>query len=215
MTKTIPQNDRDMFYAFYLDEPATPSFCSFSKLYIGQKADLLKVADRLEASNCYPQTANAVRDYFSGNLSASHNIAYQTIPVLQPVNLISSSHISVGKREWNHINAWECIYKISVEGLEAEQIVVLHEEKYYRCIKATMLNPRYLGFNNQWRNIDGFVFGRESVLSFGKTEAGVALENLLYVVEDSSESANEQERKMNDPNELIFDRILDEVFGDG
>lgn len=215
MTKSIPQNDRDMLYAFYLDDPASPSFCSFSKLYIGQKADLLNVAERLEAVNCYPQTVSAVRDYFSGNLSASHNIAYQTIPVLQPVKLIYSSHLSVGKRKWDHINTWDCVYKISVEGLEAEQIVVLHDEKYYRCIKAKMLNPCYLGFNNQWRSIDGFVFGHESVLSFGKTETGVALENILYVVEDSSDSVNELERRINDPNELIFDRILDEVFGDG
>jgi hypothetical protein len=75
-----------MLYAFYLDDPAAPSFCSFSKLYFGQKADLLKVAERLEATDCYPGTVSAIRDYFSGNLSASHNIAYQTIPVLQPVN---------------------------------------------------------------------------------------------------------------------------------
>lgn len=215
MTKIISHNDRDMFYAFYLDDPATPAFCSFSKLYIGQKADLLKVADRLEASNCYPQTVSAVRDYFSGNLSASHNIAYQTIPVLQPVKPIYSSLLSVGKRTWDHINTWDCVYKISVQGLEAKQIVVLHEEKYYRCIKAKMLNLCYLGFNNQWRSIDGFVFGHESVLSFGKTEAGVTLDNALYVVEDSSVSANELIEKMGDPNDLVFDRILDEVFGDG
>lgn len=161
------------------------------------------------------ETVSAIRDYFSGNLSASHNIAYQTIPVLQPVELISSSHISVGKGEWNHINIWECIYKISVEGFEAEQIIVWHEEKYYRCIKATMLNPCYLGFNNQWRSIDGFVFGHESVLNFDKTKAGATLENALYVVEDNSESSNELIEKMNDPNELILDRVLDEVFGDG
>lgn len=214
MTKTI-QDDRDLLYAFYLDDPAAPSFCSFSKLYIGQKADLLKVAERLEASDCYPETASAIRDYFSGNLSVSHNIAYQNIPVLQPAKLIHSSHISVGKRNWDHINTWDCVYKISVDGIEAEQIIIEHEEKFYRCIRAKLLKPRYLGFKNQWRSIEGFIFGHESVLAFDKTDAGDTLENVLYVVEDSSDSAKELIEKMNDPNKLVFDRVLDEVFGDG
>lgn len=209
------KNNNDMLYAFYLDEPATPSFCSFSKLYIGHKSELLKVAKRFESSNCYPETVSAIRDYFSGDLSASHVIAYQTIPVLQPVKLISSSHLSVDKREWDHINAWECVYKISVESVEAEQIIIQYEDMYYRCIKAKLLNPCYLGVNNQWRPIGGLIFGHDSVLSFRKRSNYLTLENILYVVEDSSESADELTRIINDPDQLILDRILDEVFGDG
>lgn len=209
------KNNNDMLYAFYLDEPATPSFCSFSKLYIGNKSELLKVAKRFESSNCYPETVSAVRDYFSGDLSASHVIAYQTIPVLQPVRLISSSRLSVDKREWDHLNAWECVYRISVEGIEAEQIIIQHEEIYYRCIKAKLLNPCYMGIRKQWCPIGGIVFGHDSVLSFRKRSNYLTLENILYVVEDSSESADELIRKINDPDQLILDRILDEVFGDG
>ena len=39
--------------------------------------------------------------------------------------------------------------------------------------------------------------------------------NVLYVCEDESDVLGEEEQKMNDTGNILFDRICDEIFGDG
>ena len=41
------------------------------------------------------------------------------------------------------------------------------------------------------------------------------IRNLLFVVEDKSKTSAEMISKMQDPGAVIFDRVIDEVFGDG
>lgn len=40
-------------------------------------------------------------------------------------------------------------------------------------------------------------------------------ETLLYVQEDTSDTKEQLEAKLDNPDEIILDRICDEVFGDG
>ncbi len=74
-----------MHYVIKLWEPAAPSFCSFDKMYIGSKQDILSAALNMEHDDAESETAKAVRVYYGGNHEAKHNIAYKEIPVLKPL----------------------------------------------------------------------------------------------------------------------------------
>lgn len=52
-----------------------------------------------------------------------------------------------------------------------------------------------------------------SVIEFNM-DAGT-FETLLYVQEDTSDTKEQLETKLDNPDEIILDRICDEVFGDG
>ena len=57
------------------------------------------------------------------------------------------------------------------------------------------------------------LFGNASVIEFN-SDTG-SFENLLYVQEDVSDTKEQLETKLDNPDEIILDRICDEVFGDG
>ncbi len=63
-------------YVIHLWEPAAPAFCSFSKPYVGNKLDLLKVASSMQNADPQSETAKAIQEYFNGNHKATHNIAF-------------------------------------------------------------------------------------------------------------------------------------------
>ena len=178
-------------YALELWEPAAPAFYSASKLYIGDKENLLKAASSMEQSDPESRTAKAIREYFSGNREATHNIAYKEIPVLKPVRVLAQSKMTVPERTWEHLNVWDFPYRMRLDAAEVQQILIKYECRYHRCIKAEITNLCYK------------VTGQEL---FG---------NILFVQEDSSDEKEVLIQKMNDPEALIFGRICDEIFADG
>lgn len=54
----------DQYYALYLDDYASPAFCSFDKLFIGTQAEILEVVARMGADNAYKDTVTAIQNYF-------------------------------------------------------------------------------------------------------------------------------------------------------
>ena len=62
-----------LHYVLQLWEPAAPAFCSFSKMYVGAKLEILEVAERLESEQAMLETSAAIRAYFAGNHNATHN----------------------------------------------------------------------------------------------------------------------------------------------
>ena len=206
----------DEYYALYLDDPAVPAFCSFSNLYIGKKDDLMKVADNLERNESYLETAKGIRDYFSGNTAVKHSIAYQTIPVLTPVRFIKSSKTILKDFEWNHINTWGFIYRMRADTISVSQILISHDLKFYRCVRAKLEGLCMKGIRNGWTSIGDFLFGHSSIFKITELpDDKRILESLLYVQEDDSDVMWGLEQKINDPTAVILDKICDEIFGDG
>ena len=101
-------------YALKLWNPATPAFCSASRLYIGSRGKILQVAKEMEEYDKESETAMAIRDYFAGNSDARHSTAYQEIPVLEQVQLLSQSEMELPKKTWKHLNAWNFEYKLKL-----------------------------------------------------------------------------------------------------
>lgn len=209
-----PMNDE--YYALYLDDPAVPAFCSFSKLYIGQKEDLLKVADNFERNESYLETAKGIRDYFAGNTDAKHNIAYQTIPVLTPVRFIKASETVLKDIEWDHINTWNFVYRMKADTVTVSQILVSHDFRFYRCVRAELKGLCMKGFRSDWMSVGDFFFGHSSIFKITELpDDKRILESLLYVQEDESDVVWGLEQKIDDPSAVILDKICDEIFGDG
>lgn len=69
------------------------------------------------------------------------------------------------------------------------------------------------GIKGEWRPVGSVLFGNASVIEFN-SDTG-SFENLLYVQEDVSDTKEQLETKLDNPDEIILDRICDEVFGDG
>ena len=206
----------DAFYAFCLDDPAVPAFCSFSKLYFGTETDLLEVAGNLEKYGNYPETAAGIRSYFAGNTGVTHVIAYKEIPVIQPAEVLDSSKMQIGPYQWTHMNTWDCPYDLRFDSAIVSQLLLRYDGKVLRCIRARFSGLAYLAFADRWNPIGGTIFGHPSVLSIQpKPDGGYDFGTILYMCEDSAESPAELWTRLNDSNALIFDSICEEVFGDG
>ena len=205
-----------LHYVLQLWEPAAPAFCSFSKVYVGTKPELLKVAERLEQEQNMPETSAAIREYYAGNHKATHNVAYQEIPVLTPVRVLGESKLGLPEREWEHMNAWEWPYKMRFASAQVSQIVIRFGGNYHRCLKATTTDLCYEGFQGEWKPIGSILFGNACVLHSEELPDGhFEFGNDLYVQEESSKTKEPLVRKLMDPEEVVFDRLCDEIFGDG
>ena len=80
-------------------------------------------------------------------------------------------------------------------------------------LRAKFTDLCYEGIKGDWRPIGSVLFGNASVIEFN-IDTGT-FETLLYVQEDSSDTKEQLEAKLGNPDEIILDRICDEVFGDG
>lgn len=206
----------DQYYVLNLWEPATPSFCSFAKPYVGSKQDILTVATQLADDDPGSETVRAIQDYFTGNHSATHHIAYQEMPVLTPIRVLASSRMDLPMKTWEHLNVYECPYRMRFEAAEVFQIVICYEGRYHRCVKSRFQNLCYDGINDDWHPVGTMFFGNGCVMRVCETAHQTRLvENILYVQEESAEDSEMLIQKLEIPAEVIFERICDEIFGDG
>ena len=200
-------------FVLNLWEPAAPAFCSFDKPYVGNRHDLLKVAVNMKNADPQSETAKAIQEYFGGKHGATHKIAYQEIAILTPVRVLATSKMTLPGRTWEHLNVWDCPYKMKFDAAEVSQIIIRYDGMYRRCIRAKFTDLCYEGTKGEWRPVGSVLFGNASVIEFN-SDTG-SFENLLYVQEDVSDTKEQLETKLDNPDEIILDRICDEVFGDG
>lgn len=94
------------YYILRLWDCATPSFCSFDKVYVGTEADIRKAIASMKRAGVNEETVAAVSHYLSGDKTATHNIAYKDIPALEECQLLRTSELKIEATEWEHINVW-------------------------------------------------------------------------------------------------------------
>lgn len=205
----------NQYYAFYLWDPATPSFVSSDKLYIGSKNELLRVAKQIEKRGGYPDTAKAIYDFFEGKTNAVHNVAYRDIPILTPVEIIEKSKMEITSHKWDHLNVWGFVYEMRFESATVSQIVISHNNKYFRCIKAKFKDLQYRVAMEKWGPAGDVIFGNDCVVESKKKDGHLYFGNVLYVVEDTSTEKEELSARINDESKIIYKNIVDEIMGDG
>ena len=119
-------------------------------------------------------------------------------------------------KTWEHLNVYESPYRMRFEAAEVFQIVICYEGRYHRCVKSRFQNLCYDGINDDWHPVGTMFFGNGCVMRVCETAHQTRfVENILYVQEESAEDSEMLIQKLEIPAEVIFDRICDEIFGDG
>lgn len=67
--------ESNQYYILRLWDCATPSFCSFDKVYVGTEADIRKAIVSMKRAGVNEETVAAVSHYLSGDKTATHNIS--------------------------------------------------------------------------------------------------------------------------------------------
>lgn len=82
----------DQFYCLHLWDYGVPPFISKSKAYYETQFDIQNFVAALEDDHKtrkdFSETIAAFHEFQSGNLSVTHNVAYQNISFLQPVEIL-------------------------------------------------------------------------------------------------------------------------------
>ena len=203
------------YYMLYLDEPAKPSFCSFAKQYFGTLDNIATVMNGMEATGALIPTTNAWHEYLEGNQRVTHNIAYQNVPLLTPVECVLISELSLRRKQWVHENVWCCTYEMRFDEAQVAQNIFRHESTLFRCIRTKMKNLCYKDMTGKWIPVDSF-WGNQEVMQIERHPYdAVYISNNLYVIEDKSDDFSALETALRNPDWLIFDKICDEIFADG
>lgn len=204
-----------LHYVFYLDDPATPSFCSFDKLYVGTQGTIAKGIERMRAENHYPHTVEAYDQFLAGDKEVTHYVAYAPCRLLTPVRVLHATTLELGPHSWEHLNTWECIYKMRFKHATVRQILIRHKNKYHRCIRAEITDLCY-DATIDWQPLTSGFWGHDYLLEVQQLPDGhFVFSNTLYVEEDQFATKEEAIALMSDPSKVVFDNICDEIFGDG
>lgn len=163
-----------------------------------------------------PDTARAIRKYFAGGRAAKHNVAHQALPILAPATVVESSRFSLPEKTWDHYNVWQCPYTMKFESADVEQIIVEYEEEYHRFIRASFSDLSYQDVTGKWIKVGRSFWGHAAIFETENVgDKHVILKSKLFVEEDFSSSKESLLQQFNDPRRVIFDRLCDEIFGDG
>lgn len=205
----------EQYYALFLDDPATPSFCSFDKLYVGTRAELDIAIAAMKLDERYSDTVRAYEIYWT-DPNAKHYVALREVPILTHVQRICSSELILGEKEWEHINVWGFPYKMKFDDAAVKQLLISHEGKFYRLLRATFTNLFYENTIGKWTPAKDRFWGHGCLLDVQEGPDGtISLNSLLYMEQDHFERASDADDLMLDSSKVFFARICDEIFADG
>ena len=205
----------EQYYALFLDDPATPSFCSFDKLYVGTRTELDIAIAAMKQDGQYAATVAAYEAYWT-DPNTKHYVALREVPILTPVQRICSSELTLGEKEWEHINVWGFPYNMRFDRAEVKQLLIKHERKFHRLLRSKITNLCYGAVDGKWSPANGGFWGHGCLLDVQEESDGsFSLNSLLYMKQDQFERASDADDLMLDPDKIFFDRICDEIFADG
>lgn len=206
----------EYYYVLNLWDYSTPAFVSFDKMYVGTETEIRTAIESMKQENKNDETVVALERYFAGDTTATHNIAYRDIPVLEQCERVASSTLTLGEYFWEHINVWGFPYYMKCDSAEVKQILVEYKDKYYRCVRVWFKNLRYKSVSENWDLLGDFYLGPAYLFDV-KDEPGEGrtMNNLLYVAEEVYANLEEAEDKLLSEEHLIFKGFCDDIFGDG
>ena len=207
----------DKYYILNLWDYGTPAFVSCDKMYIGTEADMRVVLEQMKQSETRSeQTIEAIERYLAGDKIATHNIAYNEIPVIEPCTRIASSTLTLGAYSWEHINVWGHPYVMKCDSSEVMQILIKHKRKYYRCVRAWFRNLCYKSGSGRWSLLGDFYLGPAYLFDVKDNPGeGRTMNNLLYVVEKKYDKLDDVDDELLSEEHLDFKGFCDDIFADG
>ena len=205
------------YYVLHLWDSGTPAFVSCDKMYIGTEAEIRTAIEAMKKSDTGSrETIDAVERYLSGDKTATHNIAYNEIPILEPCIRIASSTLTLGEYSWEHINVWGFPYIMKCDSAEVKQIIIKYKRKYYRCVRAWFKNLCFESVIKKRTLLGDFYLGPAYLFDVkDKTDEGRTMNNLLYVAEEVYAKLEDAEDKLLSEEHLVFKGFCDDIFADG
>ena len=115
---------------------------------------------------------------------------------------------------WEHVNTWDCIYKVKCDRAESKHIWFSCHGSYTRCIQTRFTNLLYESAAGSYVSHDGWMWGFPHQLEY---ETPIT-ESRLYVVEkffkNKAEAMADRINFIQNPDPQ-FGSVLDDLFGDG
>lgn len=208
----------EQYYCLNLDDYSAASFTSFGKAYYGTLPQIRAFIRAIEndAYRCqdFKRLIDAFHAYEAENTEVKHYVAYQEIPLLEPVELIAEIPQRYDSYQWEHLNTWRWPYYMKCSCVETKHLWIRAEGYYTRCIMARFENLSYKGFGDQWSMVDGAFWGFPHVIDLD----GQFCYNRLAVEEKRFKSKTEfMEDRTQFPTErdVAFTEFCNDIFGDG
>lgn len=205
------------FYRLLLDDYAAASFTSFSKSYYGTQDQLANFFQALkEDTETAPKQEcllSVYDQYLAGNKSICHNVAYRNVPFLVPAKVLGTKKNTLLDYSWEHINTWGCSYKMRCDRAECTHLLLSCEGGYMRCILVEFENLMHLSPIRGWV-IPGSTWGFPHQLELDKTKAFTRLYVEEKVFDNEADAFDDWNTFIQSPDP-VFNRVLEDLFGDG
>lgn len=209
-------NKVEQYYRLTLDDYATPSFVSFTKDYFGTLSDIESFICALKDDKdeqIYKQLSSALAAYKNGENNVVHTVAYDEVPFLVPVNLLKAVSYTMPSAEWEHINVWDCSYKMRFQSAEIQQFWFESDYTYIRAMKAKITDLKYEEYNGTWSDI-GTPWGFPHIIEEEPTYTYNRLAVADKGFDNKTEAEIDYEHFLSVPD-TDFTEFCNDIFGDG
>lgn len=206
----------DRYFEITLEHYATPSFCSFSKQYIGTLTMLDRFISSISHDVKEPSylsgIINGYQRYRSGYHDATAFVAQSEVRLIHPLTTIECQHQEAAPFFYEHTNVWGFPYFIRAERMKADIVYVRRGESYKRYVGASLEHPLYGTTKEDCTDkLNDRLWGHPGVLSF---ENGVLSSRIMFC-DRLFESQPEMRQDILSPSPIDFTGFFEDVFGDG
>ena len=208
----------DQYYRLLLDDYSAASFTSFSKAYYGTMTEIADLLRTLRESERYKDSFQEMQDAFisyqQGQKDVTHSVAYQQVPLLEPVRLIASAAYTANAKEWEHLNTWRWPYYMRFSKAEVQHLWFGYQRKYVRVMRATITDLQYSTDKEDWHPIGGAFWGFPHMLERVKPYIynRLAVEDKVFKTLKEAKADYEQFQRVLDTDYTGF---CNDIFGDG
>ena len=206
------------WFRLLLDDYSVPAITTADKEYYGTLDDIKGLIESLKkdekGSIGHKGIIEAFEKYLAGDKSATHNVAYQDVPILTSIKVIYNTEQELSDMEWEHLNAWHWVYEMKLTSAKVQHYWIKDKKHYRRIIKAQIVGLCYKDTVDNWTDLDEMFWGFPGML----VRDGDVLYNRLACIEKNFDSLDDlqddYENYLKNPD-VDFERFCDDIFGDG
>ena len=209
---------KESYYKLTIEDFSAPSFTSCSKSYYGMLNDISGLLETLSKDdkwkNSFLETQEAFKAFMNGDTEVHHNILYENLKFLEPVNLIGSLTYTENNKQWKHINAWEQPYYMRFSKAKIQHLWVVCQNEYMRVLKTNITGLQYSSDKKRWVDIKGGFWGFPHMLEFseGNVYNRLAVEDKGFETLEAAKADFENFLVLPDTD---FTEFCNDIFGDG
>lgn len=208
----------DTLYRLTLDDYSAASFTSFGKSYYGTLEQIGAFIQSLEKDEDlkgrYKELTDAFHQYEAGNTNVQHNVAYQKVPLLEPVKLVGTATQRLDNYRWDHTNTWGWAYTMRCDTVETQHYWISADGYHARCVVALFENLAYHGVGKEWSRIGDLLWGFPHIIE----ASGNLVTNTLLVEEKRFSRRKDMfadKEAFMEQRDVNFQEFCNDIFGDG